>query len=70
MDQAEYSANVERVLANNPHFAGRSLRFEQQQDRIVLKGSVSSFFHKQMAQEALRQAGVDQIENQLEVKWA
>ncbi|TWT39389.1 BON domain-containing protein [Blastopirellula retiformator] len=70
MNQTDFSANVERALANNPHFAGRSFRFEHEQDRIVLKGSVSSFFQKQMAQEALRQAGVDQIENQLEVNWA
>ncbi|PQO26290.1 BON domain-containing protein [Blastopirellula marina] len=70
MNQTDFAANVERALANNPHFAGRTLRFEQEQDRIVLKGSVASFFHKQMAQEALRQAGVDHIENQLEVTWA
>ena len=39
--------------------------------RVVLKGSVGSFFQKQMAQEAIRRVdGVQLIDNLLEVTWA
>jgi osmotically-inducible protein OsmY len=38
---------------------------------VVLKGSVRSFFEKQMAQEAIRRVdGVQMIDNLLEVNWA
>jgi osmotically-inducible protein OsmY len=38
---------------------------------VVLKGSVRSFFQKQMAQEAIRRIdGVQMIDNMLEVTWA
>jgi len=48
----------------------RNLRFETQEGRVVLRGTVSSYYQKQMAQEALRRLkGVDHIENHLEVNW-
>ncbi len=37
---------------------------------MVLKGTVNSYFQKQMAQEAIRRVdGVELIDNQLEVNW-
>ena len=37
---------------------------------MVLKGTVNSYFQKQMAQEAIRRIdGVELIDNQLEVNW-
>ncbi len=37
----------------------------------MLRGTVKTYYHKQMAQEALRRVeGVDQIENQVEVAWS
>jgi len=62
---------VDQAIQTNPHVNGRTLRFETDGSRVVLQGSVKSYFQKQMAQEAVRKvAGVEQIENCLEVLWA
>ncbi len=61
---------VLQALAANPHLAGRRLRFENRGGHVSLHGVVSSYYQKQMAQEALlRLEGVEAIENQLEVTW-
>ncbi len=58
------------ALERNPHVAGRNLRFETDQGRVVLRGTVRSYYQKQMAQEAVRHVdGVDEIANELEVCW-
>ena len=65
---------AERVVSAieaNPHVNGRTLRFETDGSRVVMQGVVKSYFQKQMAQEAVRRvAGVEQVENCLEVTWA
>jgi len=62
---------VDQAIQTSPHVNGRTLRFETDGSRVVLQGSVNSYFQKQMAQEAIRKvAGVEQIENCLEVLWA
>jgi osmotically-inducible protein OsmY len=59
------------AIEQNPYLKRRKLRFETHDGRVVLRGVVSSYYHKQMAQEALRRLeGVDAIENRLEVDWA
>jgi len=61
---------VSSAISTNPYLAGRKLRFEAEAGRVVLRGTVSTFFQKQMAQEALRRIdGIQEIENQLEVSW-
>jgi osmotically-inducible protein OsmY len=65
------AVRVDQAIQTNPYINGRSLRFETEGSRVVLQGSVSSYFQKQMAQEAIRKVeGVEQIENCLEVLWA
>jgi osmotically-inducible protein OsmY len=62
---------VDLAIQTNPHVSGRTLRFETDGSRVVLQGSVRSYFQKQMAQEIVRKvAGVEQIDNCLEVQWA
>ena len=62
---------VDQAIRTNPFVSGRMLRFETDGSRVVLQGSVKSYFQKQMAQEAVRRvAGVEQVENCLEVLWA
>jgi hypothetical protein len=62
---------VQSAITGNPYLAGRTLRFEAEAGRVVLQGTVSTYFQKQMAQEALRRIdGIREIENQLEVSWA
>lgn len=61
---------IASAIERHPHLKRRNLRFETQEGRVVLRGTVSSYYQKQMAQEALRRLkGVDQIENHLEVNW-
>jgi osmotically-inducible protein OsmY len=59
------------ALTLNPHVPFQDVRVEAADGRVVLKGSVRTFFQKQMAQEAVRRVdGVQQIENLLQVNWA
>ncbi len=58
------------ALKQSPHLARRQLCVKAHEGHVVLRGVVSSYYQKQMAQEILmRVEGVDRIENQLEVNW-
>jgi osmotically-inducible protein OsmY len=63
---------IHEALTTNPHVPSRrQVRVETADGHVVLKGSVRSFFEKQMAQEAVRRIdGVEMIDNLLEVNWA
>lgn len=72
MSTAECSLTkrISSAIEKHPHLTRRNLRFEALEGRVVLRGTVKSYYHKQMAQEALRRLeGVDLIENHLEVNW-
>ncbi len=59
---------VERAISENPFFQDGELEFEAHKGHVVLRGQVSTFYKKQMAQEALRNIdGITQIENAVEV---
>ena len=61
---------IDQAIQTNPYVSGRTLRFETDGSRMVLQGSVKSYFQKQMAQEVIRKVeGVEQIDNCLEVLW-
>jgi osmotically-inducible protein OsmY len=61
---------ISTTIQKNPYLKSRNLRFETQAGRVVMHGIVHSYYHKQMAQEALRRLeGVDHVENHLEVNW-
>ncbi len=63
-DQLHFALNA------NPYVPQRSLRFEASQGRVTLRGTVGTFFQKQMAQESIKRiAGVREIANELEVCW-
>jgi osmotically-inducible protein OsmY len=58
------------ALTLSPHVPCQNVRIEAANGRVVLKGNVTTFFQKQMAQEAVRRVdGVEQIENLLQVNW-
>jgi osmotically-inducible protein OsmY len=58
------------ALEDHPYLARRNLRFENHAGRVVLRGTVGTYYQKQLAQEALRHIdGVFQITNELEVNW-
>lgn len=45
---------AQSALSESPIFDLRNLVVEEGDDALVLRGSVSSFYHKQMAQEVVR----------------
>ena len=59
---------VDCALRQSPHLLGRHVILEEDENSIILRGTVDSFFQKQMAQEALRSLqGIGRIQNHLEV---
>jgi osmotically-inducible protein OsmY len=70
IDTLPLEARVHSALEENPYIAPRTLRFETSEGRVTLRGTVGTFFQKQMAQESLRRvAGISEIANELEVCW-
>ena len=70
MAEPALQTRVDTVLKGNPYLPGRKLHFEAHQGKVVIRGTVGTYYQKQMAQELLRGIeGVDHIENQLEVSW-
>ena len=58
------------ALQTSPYFDEEQVQFATRRGEVTLHGSVASFFHKQMAQEAiLRLDGVERVDNLLEVNW-
>ena len=53
-----------------PHLARRNLHFEHCGRRVTVRGTVESYYQKQLAQETLRRIdGIEEIENRLSVCW-
>lgn len=70
MSPANLESLISTAFEQSPYRGHRMVRFEAAEGRVVLRGMVTSYFHKQMAQEIVRRVeGVGQIENQLEVSW-
>ena len=66
--EIDFAERVEVAVHSSPYLSGRKLRIETEEGRVVLHGTVHSYFQKQMAQEALRRVdGVQRIENRLVV---
>jgi osmotically-inducible protein OsmY len=69
--QSLLAPRIDQAIQTSPYLNGRLLRIETDGSRVVLHGSVESYFQKQMAQETVRRVeGVEQIDNCLEVLWA
>lgn len=45
---------AQTALASSPIFELREIRVDQQQGSLLISGTVSSFYHKQLAQEVVR----------------
>ncbi len=59
----DVQSRAQKSLAISPVYALRELRVEQQGEALLIVGTVSSFYHKQLAQEVVRAAveGVEMI---------
>jgi len=59
---------VQAALAKSPIYVLRHLRVERNGRRLVLSGSVDSYYHKQLAQEVVRLLTTDlHLVNAIEV---
>jgi hypothetical protein len=45
---------AQAALANSPFYELRELQVEHRDDTLLISGCVSSFYHKQLAQEVVR----------------
>lgn len=50
----EIQPRAQTALANSPIHELRSLQVEERGDALLISGSVSTFYHKQLAQEVVR----------------
>jgi len=68
---SDLASQARAVLGRSRIFDLRSLEVEQDDACVVLRGSVDSFYHKQLAQELLRTAidGVEVI-NEIDVDYS
>lgn len=67
---APLQIRVDSALQQHPHLRGSRIRPLAEGDSIVLRGTVGSYFLKQMAQEAARSVeGADFVDNQITVSW-
>jgi BON domain len=68
---SDVASHAKAVLGRSRIFDLRCLEVEQEADCVVLRGSVDSFYHKQLAQELVKMAieGVEVI-NEIEVDYS
>jgi len=61
----DVQVKAQQALAESPVYALREIVVECDGDTVVLSGELSSFYHKQMAQELIRQLveGVEVVNN-------
>jgi hypothetical protein len=65
----DVQSRAQKALAGSPVYALRDLHVEQDGDTLLISGWVSSFYHKQLAQEVVRHAaeGVEVV-NSIQVR--
>ena len=69
METKQIAVAATAVLAKSPVTELRSLRVDEQSNQLQLHGRVRSFYHKQLAQEAvLPLAGSMQVVNHVDVR--
>jgi osmotically-inducible protein OsmY len=62
--------HARRLLLDRPHLTVQRIWCEFDGSNLFLRGQVPSFYHKQLAQNAVaRVEGVKQVVNDIEVVW-
>ena len=71
LESSNRTADLARQrICRQPHLTVQRIYCECDGGRLFLKGQVPSFYHKQLAQEAIvGMAGVVQVVNEIEVVW-
>jgi hypothetical protein len=55
----ELVPRAQAALASSPFYELRGLQVERRRDSLLISGCVSSFYHKQLAQEVVRSVCTD-----------
>ena len=56
IELSDVQPRAQKALAGSPVYALRELRVEETGSGLLIRGLVASFYHKQLAQEAVRAA--------------
>ncbi|MGA2031574.1 MAG: BON domain-containing protein [Thermoguttaceae bacterium] len=65
----DFRTRAQAALAGSPFYELRALRVERHHQALVISGTVSSFYQKQLAQEAVRSIlGDVEIRNAIDVR--
>ncbi len=60
---------LDAAIRNHPHLQRQHIFLERDEQHVVLRGKVDSFYRKQMIQEAVRKVdSAARINNRIEVK--
>lgn len=66
----QLEGRVQHALRCHPHLTNGHLSSETSDGRVTLRGVVSTYYQKQIAQELMRSIeGVREVVNHLEVTW-
>ena len=67
----DIASRAKAILGRSRIFDLRALEVEQEEECVVLRGSVDSFYHKQLAQELLK-TSIDGVEviNEIHVDYS
>lgn len=66
----QLDGRVQRALQCHPNLVNGQLQSETSDGRVTLRGVVSTYYQKQIAQELMRSIeGVREVVNHLEVTW-
>lgn len=66
---SDIQPRAQAALASSPFYELRDLQVEEQGERLLISGSVSSFYHKQLAQEVVRSVCKDiELINSIQVE--
>ncbi len=69
MTAKDVQAKAQQALLESPVYALRDVVIERDGETLVLIGKVSSFYHKQLAQELVRQtSGAVEVINSIDVQ--
>lgn len=60
---------LDKALRNHPHLNRQPFFLERQQNQLIIRGTVRSYYQKQVIQEAIRKVDRDtEIQNLVEVQ--
>jgi hypothetical protein len=54
MSMNDLHSRAQMVLSNSPFYELRELQVDQRENALFISGTVSSFYHKQLAREVVR----------------